>query len=274
MAVLLEPISFSGERITSGVAIVPDDGSTPRVICTLHREPLERVFGRYGKHLMSLAESINSELQAFLLTGGDLKSWQPDMDGVYKGKITPTKNTSLDAIEKSALIHCSLFSAKANDAQAGDGPDRSLARFQDTIREIVVATREGMKVRFNVKMSLYGGKANIPITYVGTHLAINLTSLDMTVTSNSQQRDAAHRKINQLLALRDVGIGHSKDDLVLGLWTPNRVLNDQQEDALGAYTTELEFAANKVGVKYILADGAVGQAEAAMPFAKLILADA
>lgn len=274
MAVLLEPISFSGERITSGVAIVPDDGSAPRVICTLSAEPLEKVFGRYGKHLMNLAGSVNSELQAYLLTGGDLGSWQPDMNGVHKGKITPTKNVSLEAILKSALMHSSLFSAKGNDANGSEGADRSLTRFQETIRQIVLASREGMKVRFNAKMALYGGKARIPISYVGTHLAINLTSLDMTVTSNSQQRDAAHRKINQLLALREIGIGHTTDKLVLGLWTPDRKLTDQQEDTFSAYTTELEFAAGKVGVDYILADGAIGESEAAMPFAKLILADA
>ncbi|WP_047528605.1 hypothetical protein [Pseudomonas sp. 11/12A] len=274
MAVHLEPISFSGERITSGVAIVPDDGSAPRVISTLSSEPLEKVFGRYGKHLLHLAGSVNAELQAYLSTGGSLQGWQPDMSGVFTGKVTRTKNTSIEAIIKSALIHCSLFSAKANDSSNGEVADRSLSRFQETIRQIVLASREGMKVRFNPKMDLYGGRARVPISYVGTHLAINLTSLDMTVSSNSQQRDAAHRKINQLLALRDVSIGHSKDKLVLGLWTPDRKLTHQQEDTFMAYTTELEFAAGKMGVDYILADGSIGQSEAAMPFAKMILADA
>ena len=274
MAVHLEPISFSGERITSGVAIVPDDGSAPRVVGTLSAEPLEKVFGRYGRDLLNLAGSINAELQAYLLTGGDLKAWQPDMSGVFTGKITPTKNVSLEEIVKSALIHCSLFSAKANDASTIEGADRSLAKFQEAIKQIVLSSREGMNVRFNQKMAVYGGKARIPISYVGTHLAINLTSLDMTVTSNSQQRDAAHRKINQLLSLREVGIGHTKDKLVLGLWTPVRKLTDQQEDTLIAYTAELEFAAGKVGVDYILADGIIGQKEAAMPFAQMILADA
>lgn len=275
MAVHLEPITFSGERITSGVAIVPDDGSAPRVIGTLSADPLEKVFGRYGKDLFNLAGSVNAELQAYLLTGGQLKSWRPEMSGVYAGRVIPTKNTSLEAILQSALTHSSIFSAKVNDAPgSGESGDRSLTRFQEKIKQIVLASREGMKIRFNPKMALYGGRAKVPISYVGTHLAINLTSLDVTVTSCSQQRDAAHRRINQLLALREIDIGHNKDHLMLGLWIPGRDLNPHQEDIFEAYSTELEFAANRSGVEYVLADGGVDQTLAAMPFARRILEDA
>ncbi|MEJ5903821.1 hypothetical protein V7V80_03900 [Pseudomonas kermanshahensis] len=275
MAIHLEPITFSGERITSGVAIVPDDGSPPRVIGTLSPEPLEKVFGRYGKHLFNLAGSVNAELQAYLSMGGNLAAWRPEMDGVYTGRITPTKNTTLKAIMQSALIHSSIFSAKGNDSvSGGEAADRSLTKFQEKIKQIVLASREGMKIRFNPKIALYGGRAKIPISYVGTHLAINLTSLDVTLTSCSQQRDAAHRRINQLLALREIDIGHSKDHLMLGLWIPDRELNSHQEEIFGAYSTELEFASNRAGVEYVLADGGVDQSEAAMPFAKRILEDA
>lgn len=274
MAVQLEPITFSGERITCGVAIAPLDGSAPRVVSTLALEPLEAVFGQYGRHLHKLAGTINADLQAFLATGGQLADWAPSMDGVYPGQIVPTRNISLEAIVRSALTHSSLFSAKANDSSDKDRVDRSLVRFQDHIKRIVTASREGFKVRFNTKMALYGGKANVPISYVGTHLAINLVSLDPTLTSHSQQRDAAHRKINQLLAIRDVSIGHRKDHLMLGLWTPARELSKHQEELLDAYTTELEFASNKSHVQFVLADGGVAPDQAAMPFAKRILEDA
>ncbi|WP_443190941.1 hypothetical protein [Pseudomonas indica] len=274
MAVQLEPITFSGERITCGVAVALLDGSAPKVVGTLSIEPLEAVFGQYGRHLFKLAGTVNAELQDFLATGGKLTEWVPPMDGVYTGQVVPTRNTSLDAIIRSALRHSSLFSAKANDATSSEPVDRSLSRFQDHIKRIVMASREGFKVRFNTKMSLYGGKAKVPISYVGTHLAINLVSLDPTLTSHSQQRDAAHRKINQLLAIRDINIGHRKDHLMLGLWTPARELSKHQEELLDTYTTELEFASNKSAVQFVLADGTVTPDQAAMPFAKRILEDA
>jgi hypothetical protein len=274
MAVQLEPITFSGERITCGVAIVPQDGSAPRVITTLSQEPLEAVFGQYGRHLYKLAGTVNAELQAYLATGGQLSTWQPAMDGVYAGQIVPTRNTSLEAITRSALTHSSLFSAKANDTASRESVDRSLLGFQDHIKRIVMASREGFKVRFNTKMALYNGKAQVPISYVGTHLAINLASLDPSTTSHSQQRDAAHRKINQLLAIRDISIGHRKDKLMLGLWTPARELTKHQEDLLDSYTAELESASNRSEVQFVLADGSVEPEVAAMPFAKRILEDA
>lgn len=274
MAVHLEPITFSGERITIAVAIVPEDEAAPKVISTLLPEPLEQVFGQYGKHLFNLAGNVISELQAYLSTGGPLESWEPSMQGVYAGKVIPTRNTSIQAIIKSALTHSSLFSAKGNDAAKSDAAERSLNRFQEEIKKLVLASREGMKVRFNQKMPLYGGKAKVSITYVGTHLAINLATLDTTLTSHSQQRDAAHRKINQLLALREIAIGHKHDHLMMGLWTPKRELSEHQEDLFDAYTTELEFASNRAGVQYVLADGGVELGQAALPFAKKILEDA
>jgi hypothetical protein len=275
MPVHLEPITFSGERITIGVAVVPADGSTPRVISTLLPEPLEQVFGQYGKHLFNLAGGVIAELQAFLVTGGELAAWEPSMQGVYSGKIVPTRNTSLAIIVKSALTHSSLFSAKANESTPGpDAAERSLNKFQEEIKKLVVASREGMKIRFNQRHALYGGKTKTPITYVGTHLAINLAALDPTMTSHSQQRDAAHRKINQLLALREIAIGHKHDDLMIGMWTPKRDLTKHQEELFDSYTTELEFASNKAGVEYVLADGGVDTKIAAGPFVKKILADA
>ncbi|EJH4830390.1 hypothetical protein [Pseudomonas aeruginosa] len=274
MAVHLEPITFSGERITIAVAVVPEDETPPKVISTLLPEPLEQVFGQYGKHLFNLAGNVISELQAYLFTGGPLESWEPSMQGVFVGKVIPTRNTSIQTIIKSALTHSSLFSAKGNDAARGDAADRSLNKFQEEIKKLVLASREGMKVRFNQKMPLYGGKAKVSITYVGTHLAINLATLDTTLTSHSQQRDAAHRKINQLLALREIAIGHKHDQLMMGLWTPKRDLSEHQEDLFDAYTTELEFASNRAGVQYILADGAIDLGQAALPFAKKILEDA
>ena len=273
--VLLEPITFSGERITIGVAVVPADDTPPRVISTLLPEPLEQVFGQYGKHLYNLAGGVIADLQAFLLTGGNLTAWEPHMQGVFAGNIVPTRNINLAAIIKSALANSSLFSAKAHDsANQVDAAERSLNKFQEEIKKLVVSSREGMKVRFNQRMAIYGGKTKTPITYVGTSLAINLAALDTTMTSHSQQRDAAHRKINQLLALRDIVIGHRKDHLMVGLWTPKRELTKHQEELFDAYTTELEWASNKAGVEYVLADGGVDTAMAAKPFAQKILADA
>jgi hypothetical protein len=275
MPVHLEPITFSGERITIGVAIVPLDGSAPKVISTLLLEPLEQVFGQYGKHLFNLAGGVIAELQAFLLTGGNLSDWTPQLQGVYAGNIVPTRNSSLKAIIKSALTHSSLFSAKGNDtSNQVDPAERSLNKFQDEIKRIVLASRSGMKIRFNQRMALYGSKAKTPITYVGTHLAINLAALDPTISSHSQQRDAAHRKINQLLAVRELPMGHKHDRLMVGLWTPKRELTKHQEDMLDAYTTELEFASNKAEVEFVLADGGVSSTEAAKPFVDRILEDA
>ena len=274
MAVLLEPITFSGERITAAVAVVPADGSAPRVVTTLSLEPMTAVFGRYGAQLFGLAGMVTAELQAYLATGGALEAWRPSMQGVFLGQIVPTKSTSIEKIIQSALTHSSLFSAKLNDEARDDGADRASSKFQSAIRDLVVTTREDFSRRFNAKMKLYGRSAKTTLSYVGTSIAINLTTLDTTGTSHPNQCAAAQRKINQLLRLRDLSpMSHSYDNLILGIWAPAKDMTKAQNELLDSYTEELVFATKKHEVELEVAYGSMDMKEAAQPFARLILSD-
>ncbi|MEK6787943.1 MAG: hypothetical protein AABY68_03220 [Pseudomonadota bacterium] len=272
MAVLLEPITFSGERITAAVAVVPADSSAPRVITTLALEPMTAVFGRYGAQLYNLAGMVTAELQAYLATGGALESWQPSLQGVFAGQIVPTKNTGLESIIQSALTHSSLFSAKLNDEIQDEAADRASSKFQTTIRDLVVTTRQDFSRRFNAKMKLYG--QNTTLSYVGTSLAMNLATLDTTGSSHAHQCAVAQRKINQLLRLRDMpSLGHRYDSLILGIWAPATELNKAHSELLDSYTEELDFATKKHDVTLQVAHGDMEIKEAARPFATVILAD-
>lgn len=254
MPVHIEPITFSGERITVGVAIVPANGERPLVINALNHDALAEVFGQYGKHLFSLASTVLGELQAFLHTGGKLEAWSSAVEGVYPGKTVTTKNTSVAAIKDSALKNASIFSAKRKaKADEESNSERALSEFHSTIIRKVTAVRETYKSRFNAKVSLYG-KSSTKMSYLGTHLAMNFASLDTSSPGHSQQRDVALRKIMQLNALREMHIDHHRDKLMMGLWVPQKTLKDKQEDRLLAYTDELEFAAARVGVEYRLAE--------------------
>lgn len=83
-------------------------------------------------------------------------------------------------------------------------------------------------------------------------------------------------RLHQLLALREdeKQIAHKVNNLMLGVWTPARHLSAKEEDTFGAYTTELEFAANRSGVTYILANEGAEGGEITSPFVSRILADA
>lgn len=272
MPVFIEPITHSGERITVAVAVVAD-GESPSVVNTLNAEALSGVFGRYGDHLMALADSITAELQAWLATGGALDGWRPMLSGVYQGRITKTRNVDIKAIIRSACMNTSLFSAKRNERVSDGEGSAHLNRFQAEIKRIVTSSRVGLKDRFNRPMELYGKRGKHYISYVGTNLAINLSTLDPS-SNATYQVATAQRKITNLLRLRDIVIGHSHDELLMGVFVPSRSLSPAQEDSLDAYTTELEYAARKAEVGFEVVHGADGLSESAMPFARKILADA
>lgn len=272
MPVYIEPITHSGERITVAVAIVAA-AEAPRVVNTLSADALREVFGRYGEHLMGLADNITAELQAWLATGGALEGWRPALTGVYPGRVTGTRNISIDAIIRSAKMNTSLFSAKRNERAHDADSNPHLNKFQAEIKRIVTSSRSGLKERFNRPMELYGRRGKASISYVGTHLAINLSTLDPTANATYQVA-TAQRKITNLLRLRDVFIGHSHDELLLGVFVPTRTLTPAQEGNLDAYTTELAYAAEKATVGFEVVYGSEGLNESAMPFARKILADA
>lgn len=273
MPVYVEPITYSGERITVAVAITTTrEDDAPRVINTLDLESLKAVFAKFGEHLFALADNVTTDLQAWLATGGDLDKWEPSIAGVYPGRITSTKNVSIDAIIQSAKTHTSLFSAKHHDSGSGDQVERSLSKFQQEIRKLVLTTRDRFGDRFNRPLNLYGNKGRAVISYVGTRLAMNFSALDPAGNA-SYQCATAQRKINQLLRLRDVEIGHDSDRLLLGIWIPRNKFTPLQEDLLDSYTSELEYAALKADVEFEVAYGGGNLTEVAMPFARRILAD-
>ncbi|MBB4863325.1 hypothetical protein HNP46_002172 [Pseudomonas nitritireducens] len=222
---------------------------------------------------MNLADSITAELQAWLATGGELSAWTPSLTGVYPGRTTKTRNINIESIIRSAKMNTSLFSAKGNERVQEEASSAHLSRFQAEVKRIVLASRKNVSDRFNRPFALYGKQSKATISYVGTNLAINLGTLDPSHNA-TYQCATAQRKITQLLRLRDIVIGHSHDELLLGIFVPTRELTPAQEGQLDAYTTELEFAAKNSHVGFEVVYGSEGISESAMPFAKRILADA
>ena len=275
MPIYVEPITHSGERLTVAVAITTDTpGDSPRVVTTLDADSLKAVFGRFGDHLYTLAATVTLELQSWLSLGGSLDAWQSTYTGVFPGRITSTRNVSIEAIVSSAKTHTSLFSAKTNKLSKEDGSERSLNKFQAEIKRIVEASREGFGKRFNCQQNLYGSRGSAVISYVGTNLAMNFCTIDPTQPNSSYQCANAQRKINQLLRLRDINIGHDHDDLLLGIWVPKKDLKPSQEDQLDAYSSELEYAAKKAEIDFELVYAAEDVTSVALPFARKILSDA
>ncbi|WP_136247961.1 hypothetical protein [Halomonas borealis] len=273
MAVQAEPITFSGERITIAVAIVMEDGGY-QVVRAIDLEPLECAFGRFGAQFLALADQVVANLQGHLATGGRLEEWRPIFEGIYTGQAVTTHNTSVEKITASALRHTSLFSAKTRNRRENQPGQRQLVRFQKQIKDIVTATREGYGPRFNRGMSVFKN-TKTQYSYIGDHLAMNLAIMDATGTGHSQQRDAAIRKLNQLAALRDHApqFSHQLKSLVMGIWVPSHQLDERQQDLLDSYLDELAVDAKRLEVRFEPTDGRRAMADAAQPFARMILAD-
>ena len=78
MPIYVEPITYSGERITVAVAIITNTpGDVPRVVNTLDLESLRAVFGKFGDHLYALSDNVTTDLQTWLTLGKRPEDWKP-----------------------------------------------------------------------------------------------------------------------------------------------------------------------------------------------------
>ncbi|PSV01022.1 hypothetical protein [Photobacterium kishitanii] len=108
--VYLEPITFSGERITIGLVFRAIDG-TIKVVNTLPLDALSKVFGNKGKDLHSLANFVLTSFDAHMRATQKFETFVPSVKGVFVGEAIETFDTDLESIIYQVRKNYSVFSA-------------------------------------------------------------------------------------------------------------------------------------------------------------------
>lgn len=252
--VYLEPITFSGERITIGLIFRTIDGNI-KVINTLPLEALNKIFGSKGKDLHSLATFVLNSFDAHMRTTQKFETYIPSVKGVYIGDPIETFDEDLESIIYQVRKNYSVFSAlfvSGEDLVSKSRSESQAKVWANTIKTEAVRIRASLSNNFNREYKFREGARAANIGYVGNNIAFNFGALDPNSSSFLQQQNRIIRHATELNSLNKLGMSDFTH-LEVNVWTPRRKeLNDSTYMKLHSVSEELEQLGDDINVRIAL----------------------
>jgi len=196
MAVQIEPLPGSGERLTCCVAAI---GKDERFLVrpVISTRVARCMYGEEGVRLAELVELISESLQRHLDECHTLHGWRSSFLHVRPTPVVKTKDRDLDGILKQAILQtASLGSLKREEDE-----ESRQTRFQTAVRKSLVALNKDYKRYVNKSIGLT--RAARPKRYgfvLGSYFA-NYTA----ISASSQSYDTA---MARLIDLQDLRLDH------------------------------------------------------------------
>lgn len=209
LAVFLEPIAGSGERLCVAVAARGPNRSY-EVVTVIKRETAKCMLGTAGPKLTSLIELAVQSLRRHLSTGGELDNWHPPLSGVSVGDIQYGQVSDLTMMLRTTARNSAFLSSLADFCldQEDEVDDTSGSeRWLTQVREATIAEVPRLAECFGRRMSLVSGPARTQCDFVGARFAAQLGRL-IPGPSISPMIKAAKAKLWDLESLRDMDSGN------------------------------------------------------------------
>lgn len=249
MPVFIEPIAYSGERITALIAFHTIDGKHT-VINTLPSKILDKMLGSMAKHLQNLTNEIARDLTTHLSTGYRMDTWRPPFQHIYTGRVISAKDTNLEAIINQARMNFSFLSAMHFEEASQEIDDHTdTKQWQATLQTSITQKRPALEKNFSRAIQYRAGAKKATIGYVGNHLALNFAALDPRSTAFSSQQSTITRKILELSALRGIQLAdfHKLEVCII---QPNKnQLKTKELKRLEEAENELEFMGDQSEIR-------------------------
>lgn len=252
--VYLEPITFSGERITIGLVFRAIDG-TIKVVNTLPFDALNKVFGNKGNDLHSLANLVLMSFDTHVRTTNKFETFIPNVKGVFIGDTVETFDKDLESIIYQVRKNYSVFSALFISGE--DGITRSRTESQakvwaNTIRTETLKFRASLSNNFNREFKFREGAKAANIGYVGNNIAFNFGALDPDSSSFPLQQNRIIRQATELNSLNKLGM-FDFSYLEVNVWTPAKAnLSRSSESKLYCVSEELEQLGDDIDIRIAL----------------------
>lgn len=189
----LEPIQFSGERITIGVGLITKDKETCKVVSTLPHDITKCLFGKRYASLMELAEHALKQVRNHVETKKTIEGFEFDMHGIEIGDVTPIKEYSILNMVNTITRISSCLGAIEPQAEMASAAQ---PKWEDSIKEIISHTRPQLGKNFNRPLMLRNRKI-ATIGYVGNKFAANFHEI-RRASSIEYHIDKSIRKVIEM----------------------------------------------------------------------------
>ncbi|MEZ8687664.1 hypothetical protein BCU24_01240 [Vibrio cyclitrophicus] len=252
--VYLEPITFSGERITIGLVFRAIDG-TIKVVNTLPFDALNKVFGSKGSDLHSLANFVLTSFDAHVRSTHKFESFVPSVKGVFVGEPVETFDKDLESIIYQVRKNYSVFSALfvSGEDQVTKNRTESQAKvWANTIKTETLKLKTTLSNNFNREYKFRKGAKAASIGYVGNNIAFNFGALDPDSSTFSLQQNRIIRQATELNSLNKLGMSDF-NHLEVNVWTPQKArLSKSSQLKLYSVSEELEQLGDDIDIRIAL----------------------
>lgn len=203
MAVFMEPIAGSGERLCVAVAAQGMDKAY-EVVPVVRESTAKCMLGHSGPAFMEMIDLVVCSLSRHLSTGAPLSTWNPPMTGVYPGEPRAGRVEDLTMMLRT-MARNSAFLSRMADFSADDETEAPVSdRWLTQVKEVMGATRPELLKNFSRKLQLYNGGAPTTFDYVGSNYVAQLSRI-VPGNALSTYNRIAKSKMWELISLRDKG---------------------------------------------------------------------
>lgn len=246
---LVEPVPFSGERISLAAIVKADDGAllVPKFVA---RRKLRDLFGaKMGNHIADALDICVDCAEGHFKRNPIYLDWKPPMESFHVGKSEYSFATDLEEAILVVGQYCSSISVveqaeRKSSSETQKNPPLH-KQWETEIKANVGMRHSAFKQLFDSKISLKKGGVELKVGFLSDKYAAQFEA----VASASAVQSAllrAQAKLWQLDLLRDDKklLKDPYCELLLGL-PPSSQENDGKSKALTEFVHELEFEASR-----------------------------
>lgn len=223
--VYLEPIMYSGERITVGIAATAANHDSI-VIPALSEKQLTCIFGREGASLFNIVQITLKDLSEHLKESPSLTDWRAPFSGMALGEERTTLGDNLVSVVQNAMRLTACFSSGLmaldhliqKDTIAAQAFDDD--RWPKQIFEAVQRRQPNLADYFDSSVELVQGARPTKFDFFGKRYVANFGKLIPHSKRLGQYQDNAKAKLWNLASLRDAPGTNNILGYELILWRP------------------------------------------------------
>ena len=243
----IEPLPFSGEKITLGLLIKGGD-KTLIAAKLVHKEKLKKMFGNeFGSGISDALSLCIHSAETYYCNKDLSTNWTPPLEGFQVGKIRSSVADNMEDAIFRAAMYCSSFTAsveveKNNPRKKGEisAPES----WRKNIHKAVTSVRADYANFFERSITIRG--MGVPITY-GFLSADYAAQFDAVPDASRIQQGLvrAQSKLWQLDRLRDEGTLFKPRLCELLLNIPSLTADQEQFLLFQDFVEELRYEAKK-----------------------------
>jgi len=246
-SIQVEPVPFSGERITLGTLVKGSDQAL--IAAKLIPAPkLKKMYGQeFGDRIADALALCIRSAEEFYGNKPLSSNWTPPLEGFYIGEVNSSLAENIEEGLQRAAMYCSSFSVSIEVTKLNTGNKSNISApefWRKNILKEVTIKRADFALCFGQSVSIRGSGVPMTFGFLSANYAAQFDAIS-DIKGIQQGLVRAQSKLWQLDRLRDEGTLFRPDFCELLLKTPPCPDDTKEISSLNEFIEELQYEASR-----------------------------